>query len=158
MVPDVGRVAQALDAAGARFVLIGGFAVVAHQVMRTTEDCGLLIPDSQTNDAALAAGLAELGVLGPDGAALDPSTITARENLRVESPTAGLIDLVRGGAAPLDFDSVAADSIEAELNGVRLRVAGLASLVALKRLAGRPRDLADLADLEARHGPLPELS
>jgi len=36
-------------------------------------------------------------------------------------------------------------------------VAGLASLVAFKRLAGRPRDRLDLEELEARHGPLPIL-
>jgi hypothetical protein len=34
-------------------------------------------------------------------------------------------------------------------------VAGLASMVAFKRLAGRPRDRNDLDELEARYGPLP---
>lgn len=35
------------------------------------------------------------------------------------------------------------------------RVAGLASLVGFKRLAGRPQDRADLIELEAIHGELP---
>jgi hypothetical protein len=41
--------------------------------------------------------------------------------------------------------------------GVPFRYAGLATLVAFKRLAGRPHDRLDLEELEAMHGPLPIL-
>jgi hypothetical protein len=34
-------------------------------------------------------------------------------------------------------------------------VAGLSTIVGFKRLAGRPRDRNDLAELEACHGKLP---
>jgi hypothetical protein len=37
----------------------------------------------------------------------------------------------------------------------RVRVAALASVVGFKRLAGRPQDRLDLAELEALYGPLP---
>lgn len=42
-----------------------------------------------------------------------------------------------------------------EVDGVTVDVAGLASMVAFKRLSGRPRDRHDLEELEARYGPLP---
>jgi len=51
--PDLRAVVSAFTDAGADFVLIGGFAVIAHEVLRTTEDCDLLIPDDATNDAAV---------------------------------------------------------------------------------------------------------
>ena len=65
---------------------------------------------------------------------------------------AGLVDLLRAGASPLDFDSVDAAAIEATVDDVLIRVCGLASLVAFKRLAGRSRDRLDLEELRERHG------
>lgn len=59
------------------------------------------------------------------------------------------------GVPPLDFATVADRADEVEWEGQTVRLAGLASLVAFKRLAGRPRDRLDLAELEAIHGPLP---
>jgi hypothetical protein len=40
-------------------------------------------------------------------------------------------------------------------DGVPAPICSLADLVALKRAAGRERDIADLSDLEAAHGDLP---
>lgn len=48
-----------------------------------------------------------------------------------------------------------AGAIEGTVGGVTVRVAGLESLVAFKRLAGRPRDRLDLEELAARLGELP---
>ena len=63
---------------------------------------------------------------------------------------------MRGGLPPLDFATVAGRAITALTPaGERFLNAGLASLVAFKRLAGRPQDRRDLEELEAIHGPLP---
>lgn len=40
-------------------------------------------------------------------------------------------------------------------DGQPIRVAGLASIVGFKRLAGRPQDKIDLTELEAIYGELP---
>jgi len=40
-------------------------------------------------------------------------------------------------------------------DGQAVRIAALPSVVGFKRLAGRPRDRQDLADLEAIYGELP---
>lgn len=48
---DVARVARALNAVGARYVLIGGSAVIAHGGSRFTKDVDLLVDDDPANVA-----------------------------------------------------------------------------------------------------------
>lgn len=149
--PDLPRVVAAFNSAGARHVLIGGFAVIAHQYVRATEDIDLLIPDDAENDARIAQALTALAAQRRDGGAVAQTDLEGREHLRVES-AGGLVDLLREGAPPLDFESVDRDAIEATVDGVNIRVCGLASLVAFKRLGGRSRDRLDLEELQTRHG------
>jgi hypothetical protein len=76
------------------------------------------------------------------------------EHLRVATRN-GIVDILRGGLPPLDFDTVAEHALRVEVGGREARVAGLRSIVGFKRLADRPRDRNDLAELEALHGELP---
>jgi hypothetical protein len=69
---------------------------------------------------------------------------------------AGIIDVMRGGLPPLDFDTVASEALVAAYDGLDFPVAGLRSIVGFKRLAGRPRDRNDLLGLEEIHGELPD--
>lgn len=144
-----------MQVAGARFVIIGGFAVIANQFVRATEDIDLLIPDDVENDERVLEALRALNsVRASDDSRLTGSMLIGQENLRVKSD-AGLIDLIRGGPPPLDFDTVEAAAIEGSFGGPRFKVAGLRSIVAFKRLAGRPRDRLDLEALAEIHGELP---
>ena len=155
--PDLPRVAAAFNEAGARYAVIGGFAVVAHQYVRATEDVDLLIPDGPGDDARVIEALGRLEARTREGAPVALADLVGREHLRVVSD-AGLIDLLRAGEPPLDFETVDASAIEAVVDGVTIRVCGLASLVGFKRLAGRPRDRLDLDELALRHGgTLPQL-
>ncbi len=63
---DVGRIGLSLNEAGARYVLIGGFAVIAHGSGRTTKDIDLLVDPAPDNIARLRTGL---GVLADNAAA-----------------------------------------------------------------------------------------
>lgn len=153
--PDLPGVVAALSARGAQHVVIGGFAVIAHQFIRATEDVDVLVPDDPDNDARLALALEDLGARLPGGEPATVEWLGEHDHARLESAAHGLVDVVREGVAPLDFASVQAGAVEGEVQGVAIRVAGLASLVALKRLAGRPRDHLDLEELAARHGELP---
>jgi hypothetical protein len=153
--PDLAGVTAAFLHAGATFVVIGGFAVIANDYVRATEDIDLLIPDDPANDTAIDRALATLAATWVDGDRLyEPGGIAGREHSRLWTEH-GLIDLLREGAAPLDFATVRDHALRSDLGDGEFRVAGLASLVAFKRLAGRPRDRSDLAELEAIHGTLP---
>ncbi len=55
----------------------------------------------------------------------------------------------------MDFATVAERAVVAEWSGQTVRVAALPSVVGFKRLAGRPQDRLDLAELEAIYGALP---
>jgi predicted nucleotidyltransferase len=72
---DVVRICQALNDAGARYVLIGGFAVMAHGGGRYTKDIDLLIDDAPFNVARVRRALSVL----PDNAAADIADTDIRE-------------------------------------------------------------------------------
>jgi len=154
--PDLRTVTAAFVAASARFVLIGGFAVIAHRHVRATEDVDLLVPDESENDARCLQALVALGARRTDTGLAPEQPDVARAHLRVRT-RGGLVDLLREGETPLDFASAQADALTADLGDGPFLVAGLATIVALKRLAGRPRDRQDLDALAAEYGELPDL-
>ena len=153
--PELDAVAGALVAAGAGFVVVGGFAVIANRFVRATEDIDVLIPDDEKNDRRLIAALRGInGVRQRDHEPLTDSHLHGHEHLRALTD-AGLVDLFRGGAPPLDFATVASHAITADYGSVSFRVAGLRSVVGFKRLADRPQDRLDLERLREIHGELP---
>jgi hypothetical protein len=153
--PELDVAVTAMVAEGARFVVIGGFAVIANRFIRATEDIDFLVPDSTENDRRVLAALLKLdGVRQRDQAALSEEHLIGQAHLRAMT-RAGVIDILRGGLAPLDYDTVERRAIRADYGGVEFLLAGLSSLVGFKRLADRPRDRNDLIALEEIHGELP---
>lgn len=153
--PDLAGVIASANAAGLRFVLIGGFAVIAHQHLRATEDVDLLVPDDAGEVDALLRFLTEVDARwhGREGRPSE-EVVRSSHHLRVATRH-GLVDLLKEGAPPLDFDTVRREALVVAFEGEDAAVAGLKSLAALKRLAGRPIDQLDLEALERIHGPLP---
>jgi len=138
-------------------VLIGGWAVITHGYVRFTRDIDVLIPD--TDDARERAALAMSSVHAHryDGQLIGPESHMPEQGWQLDTDI-GRIDLLLEGAPPLDFAGVDASAIETKMDGVPLRVADLAHLVAFKRLADRPSDRIDLQELAALHGgTLPQL-
>jgi hypothetical protein len=58
--PELDVAAAAMVAAAARFVVIGGFAVIANRFVRATEDIDFLVPDDPANDRRVLAALCAL--------------------------------------------------------------------------------------------------
>lgn len=153
--PDLSGVVADADAAGLEYVVIGGFSVIYHGFVRATKDSDLLVPDGPHADAAVLRFLERAHASRlRDGKVLTPEDVGSAEHLRVSSRH-GIVDIMRGGLPPLDYDTVAARAEVTEWDGQMIRVAGLASVVGFKRLAGRPQDRLDLSQLQARYGELP---
>jgi hypothetical protein len=153
--PELDVAVAAMVEAGARFVVVGGFAVIAHRYVRATEDVDFLVPDSDDNDRRVLAGLRALGAtLYRNAEPLREDHLSGQSHLRVRT-SAGVIGLIRGGLPPLDFETVAERAMPADYGGVEFLIAGLSSIVGFKRLAGRPRDRNDLEQLAEIHGELP---
>ncbi len=154
--PDLDGVVADANAAGLSYVVIGGFAVIANGFVRGTKDSDLLVPDGANTDAAILRflELAEATRLS-DGKTYTAEDVANAHHLRVNTRH-GIVDVMRGGLPPLDYDTVAEDAIDAEVGGEPAPFAGLRSIVGFKRLAGRPHDRRDLEELEALYGELPE--
>ncbi len=153
--PDLAGVVADANAAGLPCVVIGGFSVIYHGHIRATKDSDLLVPDGAEADEAIGRFLdrAEATRLY-DGKQLTSEDIAGAQHLRVASRH-GIVDIMRGGIPPLDYETVAQRAVEDVWEGQAVRVAALPSLVGFKRLAGRPQDKQDLLDLQALYGELP---
>jgi len=152
--PDPWGASAALLAQGAAFVMVGGFAVIANEHIRATKDVDFLIPDAADNDRRCLRAMEALGArLLREERSLTLLDFDG-DHIRVHS-SAGIVDLIREGLPPIDYETVAAAAHRVGTQEGEVLVAGLVSVVAMKRLAGRPQDLADLEALEQIHGPLP---
>lgn len=154
--PELDVAVAAMVAEDARFVVIGGFSVIANRFVRATEDIDFLVPEDAENDERVLSALLRLnGVRLRDDEPLGDEHLVGQTHLRAKTD-AGVIDIMRGGLPPLDYETVEERAMPADYGGVEFLVASLSSIVGFKRLAGRPRDRNDLIGLEEIHGDLPK--
>ncbi|HEX7298399.1 MAG TPA: hypothetical protein VF257_05295 [Solirubrobacteraceae bacterium] len=144
---------ETLTRHGVDFVAIGGWAVIGHGSTRNTLDVDFVAATDPENLIRLEAALAELEaqLWGVDahllGIDLDARTLAEGGNFTLVTRAGGLdfFNEVPGGAP---YEQVRARSIAADLGeGVEIRIAGVADLIAMKRAAGRPQDVRDIATL-----------
>jgi hypothetical protein len=131
-----------LNDAGARYVLIGGFAVLAHGASRFTKDIDLLVDDAPENVARVKQGLAILA----DNAAAEVADHDVRDHVVVRVIDEVIVDLM-GKACGLSFADVAADMEWHDMAGVRVPIASPATLVRTKDTY-RPQDAIDRSFLQ----------
>ena len=153
--PDLDGVVADANAVGMDYVVIGGFSVIYHGYIRATKDSDLLVPDGPEADAAVLRFVERTdGKRLRDDKTLTLDDVAGANTLRINSRH-GIIDIMRGGLPPLDFDTVAQRAPNADIGGQSARIADLRSVVGFKRLADRPQDRNDLMELEAIYGELP---
>jgi hypothetical protein len=153
--PDLDGVVADANAVELKYVVIGGFSVIANGYLRATKDSDLLVPDGAEADEAIIRFLQRVDARRLyDGKELSAEEVADAHHLRVASRH-GIVDIMRGGLPPLDYETVAKNAITVEIGDEEVPIASLRSIVGFKRLAGRARDRNDLDELEAFHGKLP---
>jgi len=153
--PDLAGVVADATEVGLPHVVIGGFSVIYHGYVRSTKDSDLLVPDGAEADERVLRFLDRVEATRlRDGKKLTATDVAGKQHLRLNTRH-GIVDLMRGGLPPLDYETVARRAVEDDWEGAIVRVASLASVVGFKRLAGRAQDRLDLDELEAIYGELP---
>jgi predicted nucleotidyltransferase len=154
-VSDFKRILADLNGAGVRYVLVGGIALIRHGVVRATRDVDAIIAGDAENLARVRSLVDAWRATRPDGSPVPEDSIAPARTINLATPH-GDIDLLADRPSPLSFDELLARAEVRRVEGVEAPICSLADLVALKRLAGRERDLVDLHDLELAHGELPD--
>lgn len=149
------RILEDLNEAAVRYVLIGGIALIRHGVVRATRDIDAVFDPAADNVARIQSLASKWQATRPDGSPIPDGGISANRSIHLKTAE-GDLDLVSEEAAGFPFEDLLSRAEVKKVDGVEAPICSLADLVAMKRAVGRERDLADLADLEAAHGELPE--
>ncbi len=136
------RVCVALDAAGAKYLVIGGVACILHGYLRATTDVDVLIQRTPENARRVLDGLATVGY----GFAREwsPAEILARPITVIGDDPAVDVFTV---AWSVKYEGAVKRSSRIDVEGVKIPVIGLDDLIETKR-TGRLQDAADIEALE----------
>lgn len=156
MTSDFARILRDATEAELPFVVVGGIAVIRHGVVRATRDVDLVVDPTDETTATLRRLAAGWEATFAGGTVLDPARVVAGRLIPLRTPH-GYIDVLPERDSPLTYRELASRADVKRIDGVPVQICSLADLVALKRLAARPRDEQDLADLQTVHGTLPDL-
>ncbi|HTA16107.1 MAG TPA: DUF6036 family nucleotidyltransferase [Solirubrobacteraceae bacterium] len=158
---DPERLLSTLQEHSVEFVVVGGFSLAAHGVVRGTKDLDIAPGQDQGNLKRLASALAaleariDLGDIDPDelGIALSRDDLAQGGNFRLLT-ICGRLDVMQSIDGVRDYTELSRRSVEVSVPGVPEPVwfAGYESLITMKSAAGRDQDLIDIADLRRARG------
>jgi predicted nucleotidyltransferase len=152
--PAFDELLRRLAAAGVEFVVVGGLAVNAWGVVRGTKDVDIVVAPEIENlkrvaeIAVTAGGHVQLGDAVLGSPPLIASALASGGQVAIETDL-GRLDVVQGLDGVPTYEELSSRATEAQILGVSVAVCSIEDLKAMKRAAGRTRDLADLEDLEA---------
>jgi uncharacterized nucleotidyltransferase DUF6036 len=135
-------VCRLLNAAGVRYVIVGGFALALHGAVRATKDVDVLI--DPTIDNARRALEALRGLTYGIAAELDPAEVVARPITIIgDDPRVDLLTL----AWSVRYADAEPRMLRVRIEGVEIPYADLDTLIRSKQ-TGRLQDRADAETLE----------
>lgn len=146
----------ALNSAGVRYVVVGGFAAVVHGSPLPTADIDIVPDRDGDNLERLACALGSIGAklrtaAGPVEAPLDGRFLAAVPFMVNLTTDHGDLDLTFEPAGPrTTFAAWDRDATDVTIaDALVVRIAGLGAVIDSKRAAGRPKDEQALPYLES---------
>jgi hypothetical protein len=133
-----------LNAAEVRYLVVGAYAVGIHGRPRATKDLDVWVDATPENAARVIAALTAFGapiagIEATDFAQPGTGFMMGRPPLRIDILTK---------IAGLTFATAWPRRVTGSFDGIPTPIIGLEDLLANKRAAGRPQDLADVTALE----------
>ncbi len=146
-VEDLVRLCSELNAKGAQYLVVGGFAVRGAGYIRETMDVDLLIDTSLENEALVYQALETL----PDQAVkeLVPGEVSRYTVVRVADEI--VVDLM-ASACGIGYEEAIRDSVIRTIDGVPIPFASPRLLWRMKEKTYREKDAPDLLFLRQQYG------
>jgi hypothetical protein len=146
------RVSKALDAAGVRYALVGGYAVALHGAVRGTVDIDIVLRWTLRDLEAAETALSSIGLVSRLPVAADSVFRFRDEYIRNRNLIAWNFYNPQDLSEQLDIviseDLRGKRTIRVDTRNGPVRVLSRKDLIAMKRASGRPQDLADVEALE----------
>lgn len=141
-VEDLRDLCLALSERGAKYVIVGGFAMRAAGYVRGTMDIDVIVASDPENERRVFDAVATL----PDHAAreLEAGELERYTVIRVADEI--VVDLMRS-AGGIDYAGAARHVVVRDVDGVNIPFASPALLWRMKSVTGRDKDAGDLAFL-----------
>lgn len=139
---DLVALCRELNQRGAKYVVVGGLAIIVAGLPRMTTDVDLMVAVDLENEAKVFSALATL----PDNAVreLQPGELQKYNVVRVGDEI--LVDLMRS-AGGIDYAEAAKHAVVRELGGVPIPFASPRLLWRMKAVTHRAKDAGDLVFL-----------
>lgn len=142
-----------LTAHGVDFVVIGGIAAVLHGSARNTQDLDICFARDGANLTVLGRALTELEARlrrVADDVPFVPDAATLRrvQTLTMET-VAGHFDILASPDGAPPYERLRSNAERYDLGAFAVLVASIDDLIAMKRAAGREKDIADIGELQA---------
>ena len=157
---DIRGILTELNRDEVEFLVIGGVAVGFHGYIRATKDVDIVPSPDPANLKRLARLLRRLDAQ-IEGAEefedeelpnpLDPEVLGLGGNWVLRTRL-GRFDIMQWIGEEALWEKLAPAAVEAEVDGLAIRIVSYDDLVALKEMAGRPEDLTDLQRLRQARG------
>ncbi|MDO7875272.1 hypothetical protein Q5H93_11055 [Hymenobacter sp. ASUV-10] len=137
------KLLRLFHAEGVEYLVVGGYAVIAHGFPRTTADLDLWLHPTPANALRAVRALARFGY---NEGEFEETDFTTAPNFLSFCSNGAWIDLMTE-VLGVEFGVAQASALELTFADVPVRYIGLAALRSVKQATGRPQDLRDLENL-----------
>lgn len=150
---DFYAILQLLSGANVKYVVIGGVAMKMHGANNLTVDMDISFSRDRENANALAIALSTQnarlrGIPADLPCIVDAHVLRSTTNLTLET-VIGDFDLLAEPAGVDSFEGLWNRAVVMDVDGIKVHVSSIDDLIAMKRVADRPKDREHILELEA---------